>query len=142
MSFVPASVKTFTSTTKRIQTPDGRSSIEKPKVSLDDQINDWAKENQVVIISTAVTGFSVLERGPGDAAVRRTVCISQVVYLPEAAYFERESRIRAGAMGTTCGCHDAPVASVDAEPADTDAGGPDDLRIPAAPQTEDEDFAP
>lgn len=142
MSFTPSMVKTFTSTTKRIQTPDGRSSVEKPQVSLDDQINSWAKDNRVVILGTSVTGFSVLERGPGDSAVRRHVCISQVVYLPEEAYFEREARIRSLTSGSG-GCQCGQIASVAAEPVDTDAGGPDELPIQQINlRVADEDFAP
>ena len=143
--FTPAKVETFTSVTRRVQNADGTTNVHKPSIALDDAINAWAAETGVVILSTALTAFSVVEHGANDTVVRRTVTVSQVVYLPEAAYYEREARIRSAAMveggAPTCSCGPRPTPVSDTQEArasrkpeikpivENEAGFPPEMRI-------------
>jgi len=93
------------------------------------------------VLSTSIDSFSIVENVKGTkTVVRRTVTVSQVVYMEESEYLRREAGIRAAAMsdGKQSPTESAPIAVPEVDEArDTDPGSIPELEI----NTDDEEFS-
>lgn len=127
--------KTFRAITEKYVQEDGTSTIKRPELTADDQVNAWVDQTGHVIVQVAPTMTVKVERD-GKSIVRKTVHAITVVFMSEEDYYYAETRIRRAALVGE-GQYDRQPEPEEQTPQPEEVGGPEGFVMPAVGDDED-----